>query len=239
MQKKEKPCKTMSGHAFTQFELTQNLLNNLSQFELTPSTKLVLLYLSSCYNPKKADMFPKQKTIALKLGLPERTVIRAVCELVKQGLIIVERKYSNRYKFTSKIIGGELLQDKKFFKSDNLSSRICKNDISESDNLSPHDIEPKTEQIKEPLTLEEYKVLKDYAINHKAYNVKAYISKMVSNGSAKQIINTYNRSAKRYETGELKRIKKINSEPREFIPPEYFKSLRQKLGIDTKKTLPN
>ena len=62
-------AKKHANHAFTSFDLTKNLLNKLQQFEITPTAKLVLLYLASCYNPAKADMFPKQKTIADKIGV--------------------------------------------------------------------------------------------------------------------------------------------------------------------------
>lgn len=88
----------------SQFELTQKLLQNLYKFKLTPTAKMVLMYLSSCYNPKHAEMFPKQRTIADKLGISEASVIRAICELHKEGLIISERKYTNRYKYTSKFL---------------------------------------------------------------------------------------------------------------------------------------
>ncbi|MCM1339395.1 MAG: helix-turn-helix domain-containing protein [Muribaculaceae bacterium] len=101
---RENTAKSMPSHAFTQFELTKNVLNNLSQFKLKPTAKLVLLYLCDCYNPKHGEMFPKQSTIAMKLGISEVSVIRAIQELHKEGLLISERKYTNRYKFTSRIV---------------------------------------------------------------------------------------------------------------------------------------
>ena len=123
--KRENTVKKHATHGFSQFTLTQNLLNNLQQFEITPTAKLVLLYLSSCYNPKKADMFPKQKTIAAKIGISERSVVRAISELIQAGLIIVECKYSNRYKFTSKIVA-EPPRNEKIFEQENI-------DIQEAD----------------------------------------------------------------------------------------------------------
>ena len=38
--------------------LTQKLINNLGKFPLSFSGKLVLIYLVSCYNPKKEYVFP-------------------------------------------------------------------------------------------------------------------------------------------------------------------------------------
>ena len=85
-------AKKHDQHGFSQFRLTNKTVNNLSQFDLTPTAKLVLVYLTTCYNPKKADMFPKQKTIAMKLGISERSIVRAISELIKAGLIVVECK---------------------------------------------------------------------------------------------------------------------------------------------------
>lgn len=142
MQNLQKSLKTMSGHGFTQFELTQKLLQNLNNFKLTPTAKLVLMYLSSCYNPKHAEMFPKQRTIADKLGISEASVIRAICELHKEGLVISERKYTNRYKYTSKFLTSLGILDNKMQveNSQNESKETCK--------LQPLLIEPKREQNK-------------------------------------------------------------------------------------------
>ena len=116
----------------TQVQLSNWIVNNLSQFNLKPTAKLVLLYLASCYNPKHADVFPKQKTIADRMGVSEASVIRAISELHKEGLIISERKYTNRYKFTSRILnlGGiveDLKQDNKMQdeKTQNASLKTC------------------------------------------------------------------------------------------------------------------
>ena len=95
--------KKHAGHAIKQVEILNFLLNNLQQFNLKPTTKLVLLYLAGCYNPKHADVFPKQKTIALQMGISEASVIRAISELHTAGLIISERKYTNRYISTRRI----------------------------------------------------------------------------------------------------------------------------------------
>lgn len=88
----------------TQFNLTQNTIKYLNIFDLSPATKLVLLYLTSCYNPRKEYIFPKQKTIADKIGISERSVIRSINELIKNEFCVKKRqKYkSNYYTFTNK-----------------------------------------------------------------------------------------------------------------------------------------
>lgn len=104
MQRERKQVKSMSEHGFSQFELSKNVLNNLYKFKLTPTSKLVLLYLVDCYNENHQEVFPKQRTIADKLGVTERSVIRAIQELNKEGLILITNKLTNVYRFTSKIV---------------------------------------------------------------------------------------------------------------------------------------
>lgn len=188
-------------HGFSQFTLTQYLLNNLQQFKLTPTAKLVLLELSSFYNPKKADMFPKQKTLAKKIGISEASVIRAIQELHKEGLIISERKYTNRYKFTSRILNlGGMVED--FSEANNMQVENSQNATSETCNLQAPYIEQEKEQKKEQTEVikggnvylfqsEEDRILEEYAIKHGARNVKAYINTLKSSGSAKKIICEY------------------------------------------------
>lgn len=184
----QQTAKKHVGHGFSQFKLTNYLLNNLSQFDITPTAKLVLLELSACYNPNKPDMFPKQKTLASKIGVSERSVVRAIQELFKAGLIIIECKYTNRYKFTSKIVK-EPLQNENFFKAEKVSDDLSQNDRKKGDKFSPH--EPTKELIKEPVNVEDFKILKDYAESKGAKNVKAYIEALKRNGSAQAIIADY------------------------------------------------
>ncbi len=178
-------------HGFSQFTLTQNLLNNLSQFKLTPTAKLVLLELSSFYNPNKADMFPKQKTLAKKIGISERSVVRAVQELLNEGLIIVECKYTNRYKFTSRIVSQ---------RPENMSEDLGQNDIKEADKLAEH--EPTIEPIKEPLEGGEnvYKgddlILYEYAKKKAKYNVYSFVKAIKERGGDKKIISDYKKQEK-------------------------------------------
>lgn len=174
----------------TQFYLTTKTITKLNTFKLTPTAKLVLLYLTTCYNPKHKEVFPKQKTIADKLGISERSVTRAIQELFKEGLVLIECKYTNRYKFTSKIVQEQ---------AENLSTDLRQNYVQQSDNLSVHDKEQKRLTKKEQNVLnkggnvynEDDEILKDYAEKHKAKNVNAYIRKLKESGSATKIIKEY------------------------------------------------
>ena len=219
--------KTMSGHGFTQFELTQKLLQNLNTFKLTPTAKLVLIYLSSCYNPKHGEMFPKQRTIADKLGVSEASVIRAISELHKEGLIISERKYTNRYKYTSKFLISLGILDNK------MQVENSQNEIKETCNLLPHDIEQKKETNK-PTNVDDFKILKDYAIKHNAKNIHAYINFLKKSGSDKQIIKDYKQAKANNEfmCNEVKRVKKELQEAKENaweVPEGWFDNVRNQL----------
>lgn len=192
-------------HGFSQFTLTQYLLNNLQQFKLTPTAKLVLLELSSFYNPKKADMFPKQKTLAKKIGISEASVIRAIQELHKEGLIISERKYTNRYKFTSRILNlGGMVEG--FSEANKMQVENSQNATSKTCNLQAPYIEQKKEQKKEQTEVikggnvysfqSNDSILEEYAIKHGARNIKAYVNTLKSSGSAAKIISDHKKQKK-------------------------------------------
>lgn len=202
--KKENTAKKHATHGFSQFTLTQNLLNNLQQFEITPTAKLVLLYLSSCYNPKKADMFPKQKTIAAKIGVSERSVVRAISELIQAGLIIVECKYSNRYKFTSKIVA-EPPRNEKIFEQENMSDDQGQNFTNKVTKCQNMNIEPKKEQI---INLQEDKYLIQYAKQKGVKNILPYINAIKRNGNAEEIIQEYKKIERKasFMESETKRV---------------------------------
>lgn len=223
-QVKIKPVK-----AFTQFELTQNLLQNLNKFNLGSTAKLVLMYLSSCYNPKHSDMFPKQKTIASKLGISERSVVRAIQELVNEGLIIIECKYSNHYKFTSKIA---------CYCPVNMSDDKRQDDTKQDAKLSHHEQIKRTN--KEPLSVSDYKILKKYAISKGANNVQAYIKKLISSGSASVIIREHKKAVsnnKAMVEAVQKQIEANNYaiENRASMP-QCFKDLRKKISLNSVET---
>lgn len=178
-------------HGISAFELTQKTLNNLKHFNIGATAKNVLWYLTACYNPKNKYVFPKQKTIANVIGCSERSVVRAIQELVKEGLIIIEGNLSNRYAFTSKILGEpsqneDVLQPEKMSQADEKITQP-------SDKMSPHEHEQTMEERKELLKVEDFKILKEYANKHEAKNVNAYIKVLRKNGGAKKIIEEYKR----------------------------------------------
>ena len=183
--------KKYAVHGISAFELTQKTLNNLKHFKIGATAKNVLWYLTACYNPKNKYVFPKQKTIANVIGCSERSVVRAIQELVNEGLIIIESTSINKYAFTSKIIG-EPSQNEDVSQPEKMSQADEK--ISQTnDNLSPHEHEQTMEEIKEPLKVEDFKILKEYAHKHRAKNVNAYIKVLRKNGGAKKIIEEYKR----------------------------------------------
>lgn len=237
----QQTAKKHAGHAFSQFRLTNDLLQNLYKHKITPTAKLVLLYLSSCYNPRKADMFPKQKTIAAKIGVSERSIVRAISELIKTGLIVVECKYSNRYKFTSKIVS-KSPQIEKFFEQEKMSDELSQNVLKKDDKMSSHDIEPMKEPKNEPLKVEDYKILKSYAQKRGAKNLNAYINKLISSGSAKDIIKEAkqiqaNAKAMLNSTQEvLKNAEYASANRAVNVPKSFFDNVR--LNCSNKKNVP-
>lgn len=235
MQTKKKNAEKHVGHGFSQFELTNYLLNNLSQFNISPSAKLILLELSTYYNPKNADIFPKQKTLAKKIGISERSITRGISELVKAGLIMVECKYTNRYKIVARM-DGKRAENEKIFTADTMSGDLSQNCTKQIDKLASHDSNKQDEQKKEPTSVEDFKILKNYAVKMGAKNVKRYIEVLQENGAAKKIIKDFKekQAIQRYndrvakETSEKVKLfeqEKLCAEP----PTQSWKNLRATL----------
>lgn len=225
----ENTAKKHAAHGFSQFALTQNLLNNLQQFELTPTAKLVLLYLSSCYNPKKADMFPKQKTIAAKIGVSEASVIRAISELHKQGLIISERKYTNRYKFTARIVA-EPPTNEKNFTSNDMQVETLQNENKKLAKCEVINNEPIIEQINNP---KDDKILVQYAKQKGVKNILPYINAIKRNGNAEAIIQEY-KQIQANAQGMVAKARKVQEDlafaranRAENISSDFFESVRK------------
>ncbi len=217
-------------HAIRQVELLNYLLNNLSQFNLKPTTKLVLLYLAGCYNPKHTEVFPKQKTIALKMGISEASVIRAIQELHKEGLIISERKYTNRYKFTSRILNlGGMVED--FSEANKIQVENSQNERLETCNLQPPYIEQEKEQEKEQtieinlasenipqkysnsnsLDFERIKFLKEYAQKHYKTTPQAYFNWLMKNKDAQDKIISEHKKQKKVTQRALREVQETQN----------------------------
>ncbi len=94
----------------TSYQLTNYILSNLFNFDISPVSKLVLLYLSKCYNPQKKFVFPKQTTIAKCIGVSRYSVVRAIEELKKSNIIKSKRGSHNYYEF---MLDNLTLKDKK------------------------------------------------------------------------------------------------------------------------------
>lgn len=224
-------AKSMPTKGFTQFELVNYLLQNLYKWALKPIEQLVLLQLAYHYNPKNKFVFPKQKTIAHKINVSERSVIRAIQSLVKAGLILVECNLSNKYAFAPKLTA-ELSQNEKFFEPGTVSFDDDKIS-STNDRMSYPLIEQKKETNK-PTNVDDFKILKDYAVKHNAKNIHAYINFLKKCGSDKQIIKDY-KQAKANNKAMLEAVKR-NQESLEFarqhaweVPQGFFESIRNQI----------
>ena len=125
----------------TGYELTTALIRGgLGLLKLSASTGQVLLYLATCYNGK--PVFPRIKTIADNMGLSERTVSRAINELLENNCILKSKKARNinTYQFTNKIMS--LV---------NMADDTRQNDTLEPDKMSLPYIEVKQHEVK-PIT---------------------------------------------------------------------------------------
>lgn len=83
----------------TQFDLSAQLIRSrfFSKVKLSPSARLVLVVLCSHY----PNIYPSLKTIQNEAGIASKqSVISALKELAKQGLLLYETKGSNHYTFT-------------------------------------------------------------------------------------------------------------------------------------------
>lgn len=225
-------AKSMPTKGFTQFELVNYLLQNLYKWNLKPIEQLVLLQLAYHYNPTNKFVFPRQKTIAHKINVSERSVIRAIQSLVKGGLILVECNLSNRYAFAPKLTA-ELSQNEKIFEPDTVSSDNDKIS-STTDKMSYPLIEQTKEPINKPTSVDDFKILKDYAIKHNAKNIHAYINFLKKSGSDKQIIKDYKQAKANNEfmCNEVKRVKKELQEAKENaweVPEGWFDNVRNQL----------
>ena len=221
-----KTLKKHATHAITGFELSKKVLNNLYNFNLKPTAKLVLLYLCDCYNPQHGEMFPKQSTIAKKLGISEVSVIRAIQELHKEGLIISERKYTNRYRFTSKIVSeGVIFEEKEMIVETYQNEK-------ETIKMKPHEHEQINETNK-PTNVDDFKILKNYAESKGAKNVTAYINALKNNGSADKIIKDFKEkeAADRYFARQIKETEERNAQNRIWIAenPQECETLKEVL----------
>lgn len=226
---RENAVKRHAGHGFSQFELSKRVLNNLYKYDLKPIAKLVLLYLCDCYNPEHGKMFPKQSTIAKKLGVSEVSVTRAIQELHKEGVIISERKYMNSYRLGARIVS-EVSENEQ----NKMIDKTYQNE-KQSIKMIAHEHEQIKEQNK-TTNVEDFKILKSYAESKGAKNVSSYIAALKRNGSAEKIIKDVKakKAADRYFAKQIEDTKKLilesESNAKMAVPPtEEWKNLKAKL----------
>lgn len=97
-----------------------------AKFDLNPTSLLVLIGLANHFNPEKNIVFPSQEYLAKNLNISERSVVRAVKELLAKNLIFkTKNKLNNIYSFT-----------KIFFESVDLSGSGCQNVVQSGDKMS-------------------------------------------------------------------------------------------------------
>ena len=217
-------AKMTAKRTVTQFQLTSDLLRSLYKFKLTPVTKLVLLELTTHLNESKngSVVFPSVNYIAEVLGIGLTATKKAINDLINEGLIIKTKRDKirgnyNKYLLTPKVqISACERSENECFKKSDIDLSIITN---------------KTEKIKEPIGVEDFKILKEYAIKHNARNINAYINALRSSGSVEKILQEH-KQANRYNTGEIERIEAIKNEKIEPIPPEYFANIRKRFGWD-------
>lgn len=216
-------------HGFSQFELSKKVLNNLYKYNLKPVTKLVLLFLCDCYNPKHGEMFPKQSTIAQKLGVSEVSVIRAISELHKERLIISERKGVNRYTFTPRILSEPPINEQ-----NKMIVQTKQKDSSKPIKKIAPCIEQKRET-KKSTNIEDYKILKQYADKRGAKNIQAYINALIKLGSAESIIKEH-KQIQANAQGMLAKAQKVQEDLKfaranraENVPSDFFEKIKKQI----------
>lgn len=182
---------------FSQFEITSDLLRNLYKFNLTPVTKLVLLELTTHLNEDRngSVVFPSIGYIAEVLGIGLTAAKKAINDLIKEGIIIKSKRGNvrgnyNKYLLTPKVR--------------NSTSERSENDCfkqSDSDlfllrtNNNEH-IKEQTVKIKGGnVYSEDDKILQEYAEQHKARNIKAYVNTLKSTGSAEKILKEHRKKS--------------------------------------------
>lgn len=197
-----KRAQSMSGHAFSQFEITSDLLRNLYKFDLTPVTKLVLLELTTHLNESKngSVVFPSVGYIAEVLGIGLTACKKAINDLIKEGLIIKSKRDNvkgnyNKYLLRLAKINFKTGKNENEYKSTqtDINGQKTTNKPPENELLkqSDSDLFYIGTNNNEKINNKEDEFLKSYAIKHGAKNINAYLNVLRKNGSADKIIKDY------------------------------------------------
>lgn len=232
-------------HELTQFELSKDvLMNQLKNYKLSSTGKLVLLYLTACFNPNNGNVvFPKLQTIADTLGIGLTAIKSAISDLINEGLIIKTKQSkagnNNKYLLTTKVTGSES-KNRTFKqpKSELLNSQkptvSCIKQKKEQKNLSNRNEGNK----KTSYTEEEVKIIKEYVSSRSDIKDKsAYYNKII-NCDCTFILKKYvqEKAVKMQAEREVQRTQEYLKELRENRKnasseiPESFKKLKGKLS---------
>ena len=85
--------KFMNGHFF-------RVSNHIFDYKLSPYSFMVYCFLQKCDN-KERGCFPSKATIAKSCGISKTSVDAAIKDLVKRGIIRVDRRYENGHQQTN------------------------------------------------------------------------------------------------------------------------------------------
>lgn len=219
-------AKSIPIKAASQYEITTNLLRNLYKYDLTPVTKLVLLELTTHLNENKNGgvVFPSISYIAEVLGIGLTATKKAINDLIKQGLIIKSKRSKikgnyNMYVLTPKV--------------QNLTSEQPKIEcFKKSDN--DFFFKEQKKETNKPTNVDDFKILKDYAVKHNAKNINAYINTLKKSGSDKQIIKDYKQT--KANNKAMLEAAKTNQKDLEFakqnawqVPKGFFDNIRTQI----------
>lgn len=219
-------AKSMPIKAVSQYEITTNLLRNLYKYDLTPVTKLVLLELTTHLNESAngSVVFPSVKYIANVLGIGLTATKKAINDLINEGLIIKSKRGNvrgnyNKYLLTPKV------QNSACEQSENECFKKPDNDLS---------FKEQKKETNNTTNVDDFKILKDYAIKHNAKNIHAYINFLKKSGSDKQIIKEY-KQAKANSKAMLELAKQTRQDLEYarlnawVVPEGYFEKVRNRL----------
>ena len=122
----------------TSFDLSKAMTFSkiFSRVKLSPSARLVLRCLVDFWNPKKGLVYPGQNTIADCTGITTRSVVNAVEELRRSGLVLTTGNNGERLKYYF---------SRTFFDLAGISQGCEKLSQVTTENFSPHEQhEPRT-----------------------------------------------------------------------------------------------
>lgn len=224
--KTQKMPKSMTGHGLSQFELSKKVLNNLKQYNLTPTAKLVLMLLVDCYNPENGFVvFPSANYIAETLGVGLTATKQAIKDLILEGLIIKTKRDKVRGNYNKYLLT---------LKVQNSTSEQSENECfkkSESDLFMITD--KKEKKNNKPTVKNNDKYLLQYAEKRGVKNKVAYINAIKKNGGAKEIIEDLKQADinNKWMQNEVKTIiendRKMRNEAE--APPKAWYELKAKL----------